>query len=77
LAQKDNIPNFPQLSPFEQIRGDLALKVWENNLAESKRLAWEVKDACQEALSSLDKKLIDFERSSIAEALGQIDIAMN
>jgi hypothetical protein len=36
-----------------------------------------VKDACQEVLSSLEKKLIDFEGSSIAEALGQIDIAMN
>jgi hypothetical protein len=70
LAQKDNVPNFPRLSPSEQIRGDLALKVWETNLAESKRLAWEVKDACQEALSSLDKKLIDFEGSSIVEALG-------
>jgi hypothetical protein len=36
-----------------------------------------VKDACQEALSSLDKKLIDFEGSSIMEALGKIDIATN
>jgi hypothetical protein len=77
LAQKDNVPDFPRLSPSEQIRGDMALKVWETNLAESKRLAREVKDACQEALSSLDKKLIDFEGSSIAEALGKIDIAMN
>jgi hypothetical protein len=77
LAQKDNIPDFPRLSPSEQIRGDMALKVWETNLAERKRLAREVKDAFQEALSSLDKRLIDFEGSSIAEALGKIDIEMN
>jgi hypothetical protein len=77
LAQKDNVPNFPRLSPSEQIRGDMALKVWEMNLAESKRLSLEVKDAFQEVLSSLDKKLIDFEGSSIVEALGQINIEMN
>jgi hypothetical protein len=39
LAQKDNVPHFPWLSPSEQIIGDMALKVWEMNLAESKRLA--------------------------------------
>jgi len=77
LAQKDNVPNFPQLSPSEQIRGDLSLNVWETNLAESKSLALEVKDAFQEALSSLDKKLIYFDGSSIAKALGKIDIEMN
>jgi hypothetical protein len=77
LTQKDNVPEFPRLFPSKQIRGDLALKVWDTNLAESKRLAWEVKDTCQEALSSLDKKLIDFEGSNITKALGQIYIAMN
>jgi hypothetical protein len=61
LVHKDNVSDFPMLSPSEQLRGDMALKVWETNLAERKRLAREVKDACQEALSSLDKKLIDFE----------------
>jgi hypothetical protein len=55
----------------------MALKVWETNLAERKRLSMEVKDTFQEALSSLDKKLIDFEGTSIVEALGQIDIEMN
>jgi hypothetical protein len=49
----------------------MALMVWKTNLA------LEVKDACQEVLSSLDKKLIDFEGSDIIEDLGQIDIGMN
>jgi hypothetical protein len=77
VAQKDNIHDFPLLSPSEQIRGDMALKVWEINLAERKRLSREVKDTFQEALSSLDKRLIDFEGRGIAEALGKIDIEMN
>jgi hypothetical protein len=55
----------------------MALKVWETNLVESKRLDREVKDTFQEELSSLDKRLIDFEGSNIAEALGKIDIEMN
>jgi len=77
LEQKDNVPDFPRLSPSEQIKGDMALKVWEFFLVESKILSWEVKDTCQEALSSLEKKMIDFEGSSIAEDLGKINIAMN
>jgi hypothetical protein len=76
-VHKDNVYDFPMLSPSEQLQGDMALKVWETNLAESKRLAREVKDACLEALSSLDKKLIEFEGSNILEALVQIDIGMN
>jgi hypothetical protein len=70
LVHKDNAPDFPLLSPSEQLRGDMSLKVWEIDLSESKRLSREVKDACQEALSSLDKIIIDFEGSSITKALG-------
>jgi hypothetical protein len=55
----------------------MALKVWETNLEESKIFSREVKEAFLEALSSLEKKLIDFEGSNISEALGQIDIEMN
>ena len=46
-------------------------------MAEIKRLAREVKDACPKALSSLDKKLIEFEGSNIWKALGKNDIEMN
>jgi hypothetical protein len=52
----------------------MALKAWETNRAERKRLAREVNEACLEALASLDKGLIDFEGNVISEALGQIDI---
>ena len=65
------------MSIFEQTRGDVILKAWETNLVESKRLAREVNKACKEALSSLNKGLLDVERDNIFEALGQIDIAKN
>jgi hypothetical protein len=53
------------------------LKAWETNLAERKRLAREVNEACLEAISSLDKGLLDVEGNNISKALGQIDIAKN
>jgi hypothetical protein len=77
LVHKGDSPEFPLLSPSEQLRGDMALRVWETNLAERKRFSREVKEAFQEALSSLDINLIDFEGSNIMEALGKIDIEMN
>jgi hypothetical protein len=46
------------------------LRIWETNLEKRKIFSREVKEACWEAFSSLDKKLIDFEGSNIAESLG-------
>jgi hypothetical protein len=77
LVQKDNVPDFPLLSPSKQLRGDMALKVWETNLTGSKIFSREVKEAFLESLSSLDKGLIYLKGSDIVEALGQIDIEMN
>jgi hypothetical protein len=77
LVPKDDVSDVHRLSLSEQIRGDIVLKAWETNLAESKRLARDVNEACLEALTSLDKGLIDFEGNVISEALGQIDIAKN
>jgi hypothetical protein len=77
LVPKDDVSDVPQISLSEKIRGDMALKAWETNLAESQRLAREVNESCLEALSLLDKGLIDFEGNAISETLGQIDIAKN
>jgi hypothetical protein len=77
LVHQDNVSDFPLLSPSEQLQGDIALKIWETKLAGSKILAREAKDACLEAMSSLDNKLIDFEGSDISKELGKIDIEMN
>jgi hypothetical protein len=38
----------PRLSVSEQVRGDIILKTWEANIAESKRMAKEIKEACEE-----------------------------
>jgi hypothetical protein len=77
LVPKDYVSNIPRLSLSEKIRGDMALKAWETNLEERKRLSKEANEACLEALLSLDKGLIDFEGNVISEALGKIDIANN
>jgi hypothetical protein len=77
LKPKYDVPEVPRLSLSKKTRGNIILKVWETNLAERKRLAREVNKACEEALSSLDKGLLDVEGDSIFEALGQIDIAKN
>ena len=55
----------------------MALKAWETNLEEDKKLSRDVKEAYLEALSSLNKKPIEFEGNNISEALGQIEIEMN
>ena len=75
--QKENVPNFLLLSTFEQLRGDMTLMVWETNMVERKIFSREVTEAFLQALSSLDKGIIDFEGSNISEALGKIDIEMN
>jgi hypothetical protein len=72
LVPKDDVSEVPRLSLSEQTRGDIILKAWETNLAESKRLAREVNEACLEALSSLDKGLLDVEGNTISEALGKL-----
>jgi hypothetical protein len=48
----------------------MALKSWETNLEEGKKLSRYEKEACLEALSSINKKLIEFEGNNILEALG-------
>ena len=70
LMQKENVLDFPMLSPCEQIRGEMALKDWETNLTERKRFSREVKEVFLEVVSLLDKGLIDLKGSDIAEAMG-------
>jgi hypothetical protein len=77
LVPKDDVSDVHRLSLSEQIRGDMALKAWETNLAESRRLARDVNEDFLEALTSLDEEMIDFEGNSIFEALGQIDMLIN
>jgi 3-methyladenine DNA glycosylase Tag len=64
----------PRLSVSEQIRGDIILKTWEANIAESKRTAKEIKEAYEEAFHSLNKESLGLGKEDNSEVLGQIDI---
>jgi hypothetical protein len=55
----------------------MALKSWETNLGERKKLARDIKEACLEELSSINKNLIEFKGNNISKALGNIEIEMN
>jgi hypothetical protein len=59
------------------VKDEMALKFWETNLEQRKKLSKEENEACLEALSSVNKKLIEFEGNNISESLGQIEIEMN
>ena len=55
----------------------MALKVWETNLQERKKLAREAKEACLNILSVVETKLVEFKGNDISETLEQIDIEKN
>jgi hypothetical protein len=55
----------------------MALKAWEENMEEGKKLTRDVKEACLEELSSINKKPIEFKGNNISEELGHIEIEMN
>jgi hypothetical protein len=76
-STKEEVSRATRLSLSEQTRGDIILKNWEANIVESKRLAREVKRACEEAFYALDKESLYVGRDNISEALGQIDMEKN
>jgi hypothetical protein len=59
------------------VKGEMALKVWETNLEESKKLVGEAKETCLNTLSSVETKLVEFEGNDISKALGLIEIEIN
>jgi hypothetical protein len=74
--QKYNVPDSPFLSHSEQLKGKMALKVSEENLEESKIFSRKVEEYSMEALSSLNKGLIDLDGSNVSKSMGKIDIEM-
>jgi hypothetical protein len=61
-SAREGVSMVSRLSVSEQIRGDIILKAWEANIAESKKMAKEVKEACEEAFHSLDKESLGLEK---------------
>jgi len=52
--QKSNILGLAPFSQYEQVKGEMALNVWETNLEETKKLSKEEKEACMETLSFME-----------------------
>jgi hypothetical protein len=75
--QKVNFPGLAPFSQYEQMKGEMVLKVWETNLEERKKLAREVKEACLNALTIVESELVEFKDDVISDTLGQIEIEKN
>jgi hypothetical protein len=59
-----------RLSILEKIKGDIILNSWEANIAKTKKMAKEVKEACEEDFHSLDKESLGLNKDSVSELLG-------
>jgi hypothetical protein len=52
--QKANISGLAPFSQYEQVKGEMALKFWETNLEESKKLSREANEAFLNTLSNVE-----------------------
>jgi hypothetical protein len=73
-SAKEEVPVIPRLTVLEQIIGDVILKTWEANIAESKRMAKEIKEDCEEVFDSLSKESLGLGKDDCSKILGQINI---
>jgi hypothetical protein len=64
-----------KLSIAEQTRGNILLKVWEQNISESRGRANEVMNSCEETFALISKSLLDLDKESSVGTLGKINIA--
>ena len=55
--QSLNLPRVVPFSETEHIKGEIALKTWENNIEESKRLAKEANKSFLNALLAVDVEM--------------------
>ena len=68
--QSLNVPGIAQFSELEQLKGEMAIKTWENNLEESKRLAKEAKGDCLNTLLAVDVEMDDIDLVMFIQLLG-------
>jgi hypothetical protein len=69
-----NIPGLFLFQKLSRLKGEMALKSWENNLEESKRLAKEAKNACLNALLVVDVEMAEIDIGDIHAYIGQVEI---
>lgn len=67
--------NNTKLSIAEKTKGNILLKVWEQNILESKGRANEVNIFCEETFSLISKSLLDLDKERSVGTLGKINIA--
>jgi hypothetical protein len=72
--KKLNVPGIAHFSQFEQIKGEMTLKLWETNLEESKRLTIEEKESCINSPSAVDLEMTEIDVNGIHDTLVQIEI---
>jgi hypothetical protein len=59
-----------KLSVIEKIRGNIMLKVWENNIAKYKKIVKEIKDDSKRIFDLLDKESLGIGRDNCTGKLG-------
>jgi hypothetical protein len=74
FSAREEVPTSPKPTVEEQITGDIILKTWEANIAESMKMAREVKKECEEAFNRLDTKTLGIGKGDCPRLLGQINV---
>jgi hypothetical protein len=59
---------------IEQLKGEMALKSWENNLEERKILAKEENNACLNALLVVDVEMAEIDLGDIHAFIGKVEV---
>jgi hypothetical protein len=72
---KEGMVGSARLSIPEKTRGNILLKVWENNISERRERAKKMKNYCEETFSLINKKLLNLDKEDSTKTLGKINIA--
>jgi chromosome segregation ATPase len=74
LSTKKEVRETQKLYVSEKIKGDIIIKVWEEKLAENKRITREVNDDYQGIFDLLEKASLNIGRNNCLGLLGEINI---
>jgi hypothetical protein len=72
--QKINIPRITQFTELEHLKSEMAMKTWENNLEESKRLDKEAKVACLNSLLVVYVEMEEIDIGNVHSMVGTLNV---
>jgi hypothetical protein len=75
FSSKEEVGKIQKLSISKQVKGDIILKVWEENMAEYKRITREFNDDCQGILDFIERVSLNIGTDDCFILLGEINIA--